>query len=227
VLIRRLRADWRRHLLLVGPDTVLRWHRAGWKLRWRLKSRARLGRPRLSAEVRALIASMSRENPLWGSERIRGELLKLGLVVSNRSLRRYRRRGHPRPPSPTWRAFPVNHRPRIWAADFIVVHTLTFKALYVLSFIAHGRRELAHFAATSHPTAARVWRQFIEATPWGASPGHLIRDRDAAYGADFGERAMRLGTETVLTPVRAPRANRWLNGGCGHSGRSAWTISSS
>jgi hypothetical protein len=180
VLIRRLRANWRRHLLLVGPDTVLRWLRRGWKLLWRWKSRARLGRPRRSAEVRALIASMSRENPLWGSERIRGELLKLGLVVSNRSLRRYRRRGHPRPPRPTWRAFLVNHRTRIWAADFFTVRTSTFKALYVLSFIAHGRRGLAHFAVTSHPTEAWAWRQFIEATPWGSSPRYPIRDRDAA-----------------------------------------------
>ena len=150
---------------------------------------------------------MSRENPLWGSERIRGELLKLGLEISNRSIRRYRWRGHPRPPSPTWRAFLANHRPRIWAADFFVVHTLTFRTLHVLFFIAHGRRELAHFAVTSHPTAAWVWRQYIEATPRGASPRYLIRDRDAAYGADFSERARRQGTETLLTPIRAPRAN--------------------
>jgi transposase InsO family protein len=150
---------------------------------------------------------MSRENPLWGSERIRGELLKLGLIVSNRSIRRYRWRGRPRSPSPSWRAFLANHRPQIWAADSFVVRTLTFKALYVLFFIAHGRRELAHFAVTSHPTAAWAWRRFIEATPWGASPRYLIRDRDAAFGADSRERARRLGTETILTPVRAPRAN--------------------
>jgi transposase InsO family protein len=207
VLIRRLRADWRRHLHLVRPETVIRWHRRGWQLLWRWRSRTRLGRPRLSAGVRALIASMSRENPLWGAERIRGELLKLGLSVSNRSVRRYRWRGRPRSPSPTWRAFLANHRPRLWAADFFVAHTLTFKALYVLFFIAHGRRELAHFAVTSHPTAAWAWRRFIEATPWGTSPRYLIRDRDAAYGADSRERARRLGAETILTPIWAPRAN--------------------
>src|SRR5262245_19810453 len=151
VLVRRLRVDWRRHLLLVRPETVVRWHRQGWKLFWCWKSRTRLGRPRLGSEVRGLIAEMSRENPLWGCERIRGELLKLGLSISNRSIRRYRWRGRPRSPSQSWRAFLVNHRPRLWAADFFTAQTLTFRTLYVLFFIAHRRRELAHFAVTTHP----------------------------------------------------------------------------
>jgi transposase InsO family protein len=153
------------------------------------------------------ITGIAADNRLWGAERIRGELLKLGIIVSNRTIRRYRWRGRPRPPSPTWRAFLANHRPRIWAADFFTVRTSTFNALYVLFFIAHGRRGLAHFAVTSHPTAAWAWRRFIEATPWGTSPRHLIRDRDAAYGADSRERARRLGAETILTPIWAPRAN--------------------
>jgi hypothetical protein len=97
-----------------------------------------------------------RDNPLWGSERIRGELLKLGLAVSNRSIRRYRRRAPGRPPSQTWRTFLANHAHQIWAADLCVVQTLTFKPLYVLVFIAHGRRELVHLAVTAHPTAAWV-----------------------------------------------------------------------
>jgi transposase InsO family protein len=150
---------------------------------------------------------MSQENPIWGAERIRGELLKLGIVVSNRSVRRYRQPGPTRPPSQTWRTFLDNHAHAIWAADLCVVHTLTFKTLYVLLFIAHGRRELVHLAVTAHPTAAWVWRQLVEATPWGRRPKHLIRDRDAVYGQDFRERAKALGIATVLTPVRAPRAN--------------------
>jgi transposase InsO family protein len=100
-----------------------------------------------------------------------------------------------------------NHAHAIWAADLCVVQTLTFKTLYVLVFIAHGRRELVHLAVTAHPTAAWVWRQLVEATPWGRRPKHLIRDRDAVYGGAFRERAAALGIETVLTPVRAPRAN--------------------
>jgi putative transposase len=207
ILARRLCWAWRRHLVLVQPDTVVRWHRQAWKLLWRWKSRARLGRPRLSAEVRELIATMSRETPLWGSERIRGELLKLGIVASNRSIRRYRGRKPARPPSQSWRTFLANHAGQVWAADLFTVQTLTMKTLYVLFFITHDRRELVHLNVTAHPTAAWVWRQLVEATPWGRQPRYLVRDRDAVYGGDFRERARRLGVETLLSPVRAPRAN--------------------
>jgi transposase InsO family protein len=207
VLVRRLRRDWRRHLVVVSPDTVVRWHRAGWRLYWRWRSRSPGGRPRLSPEMQELIARMSGENPLWGSERIRGELLKLGIAVSNRSIRRYRSPRSPRPPSQTWRTFLANHAHAIWAADLFTIQTLTFKTLYVLLFIAHGRRDLVHLAVTPHPTAAWVWRQLVEATAWGRRPKHLIRDRDAVYGGDFRQKARRLGIETVLTPARAPRAN--------------------
>jgi transposase InsO family protein len=150
---------------------------------------------------------MARENPPWGSERIRGELRKLGITVCNRSVRRYRSPGSPRPPSQTWRTFITNHAHAIWGTDLFVVQTLTFNTLYVLLFIAHGRRELVHLAVTAHPTAAWVWRQLVEATPWGRRPKRLIRDRDRVYGGDFQARASGLGIETVLTPVRAPRAN--------------------
>ena len=150
---------------------------------------------------------MSRENPTWGSERIRGELLKLGVVVSNRSIRRYRGSRPSRPPSQTWRTFLANHRPDVWAADLFTVQTLTFKTLYVLLFVAHDRRELVHWNVTASPTAAWVWRQLIEVTSWGRRPRYLVRDRDAAYGGEFRERARRLGIEALLTPVRAPRAN--------------------
>src|SRR6266536_2819045 len=117
VLARRLRPDWRRDLVFVRPDTVVRWHRRAWKLFWRWKSRPRRGRPHLSAEHHELIVTMSRENPLWGAERIRGELLKLGIVVSNRSIRRCRWRTPTQHPSQSWRTFLTNHRLKIWAAD--------------------------------------------------------------------------------------------------------------
>jgi transposase InsO family protein len=206
VVAHRVCRDWRRHLALVRPETVVGWHRRGWRLFWRWRSRCRLGRPRLSPEVRDLIATIARDNPLWGTERIRGELLKLGLVVSNRSIRRYRRRP-PRPPGQTWCTFLRNHRPSIWAVDLFTVQTLTFRTLYVLLFIAHDRRELVHLAVTAHPTATWIWRQLIAATPWGRQPCYLVRDRDRAYGGDFAARARGLGIETLLTPVRAPRAN--------------------
>ena len=133
VFARRLHGDWRRHLVLVRPETVIRWHRQGWRLYWRWRSRPRLGRPRLSVEVRELIATMAQENPLWGTERIRGELLKLGIRVSARSIRRYRRRGRSRPPSQSWRTFLANHAHAIWAADLFVVQTLRFRTLICCS----------------------------------------------------------------------------------------------
>ncbi|MDQ3699707.1 MAG: integrase core domain-containing protein [Chloroflexota bacterium] len=210
LLTRIVRWDWRRHLVLVRPDTVVRWHHQGWRLFWRWKARPRCGRPRLSPEVRELIAVMARDNPLWGSERIRGELLKLGIVVSKRSVQQYRQRGPARPPgqpSQVWRTFLSNHRPQLWAADLLTVHTATLRTLYVLLFIAHDRRQLLHVNVTAHPTAAWVWRQLIDATAWGRRPRFLVRDRDRVYGGDFVPRANRLGIATVLTPVRAPRAN--------------------
>ena len=207
VLARRWYAGWREHLSFVTPDTVVRWHRQGWRLFWHWRPRSRGGRPHLSPEVQELIATMSRDNRLWGTERIRGELLKLGIVVSNRSIRRYRWRGPRRPSSQTWRTFLRNHAHHLWAADLFIVPTLTFKILYVLVFIAHGRRELVHVNVTANPTAAWVWRQVIEATPWGPKPRHLLRDRDAVYGRDFRQRARRIGIDAIVTPIRAPKAN--------------------
>jgi transposase InsO family protein len=150
---------------------------------------------------------MARDNPRWGSERIRGELLKLGLVVSKRSIQRYRRRGPTHPSSQTWRTFVANHAHHMWAADLLTVQTLTFKTLYVLVFIAHDRRELMHANVTANPTAAWVWRQLIQATPWGIKPHHLLHDHDAVYGREFRQRAQRIGIDAIVTPIASPRAN--------------------
>ena len=206
-MARRLCTDWRRHLVEVHPETVLRWHRQGWRLFWWWRSRRPAGRPRLPREVRDLIRRLSEENRLWGTERIRGELHKLGIAVGNGSIRRYRWRPAPRPPTQTWGTFLRNHAHAICAADLLAVQTLTCRTLYVLFFISHGRRDLIHVAVTAHPTAAWVWRQLVEATPWGRHPKYLIRDRDRVYGGDFVRRATRLGIDTLLTPYRAPKAN--------------------
>jgi transposase InsO family protein len=207
VLARLARRDWRQHLVLVRPETVVRWHRRGWRLFWRWRSRGPVGRPRVGVEVRALIARMARDNPSWGAERIRGELLKLGIAVSTATVQRYRRREPARSPTQTWRTFLRNHRPSIWAADLLTVQTLTFRTLYVLVFVSHDRRELVHVNVTASPTAAWMWRQIVAATPWGRTPRYLVRDRDAVYGRDFVRRARGLGIQTLLTPIRAPRAN--------------------
>ncbi len=198
---------WRQHLHLVRPETVLRWHRQGWRLYWAWKSRTKLGRPHLSAEVRALIAQISKENPLWGTERIRGELLKLGLVVSNRSIRRYRLRRVRPGDHQRWRTFLTNQLRGIWAADLFVVQTVSYRIFYVFFLLRHDRREWIHFNVTASPTAAWIWRQLLEATPLGRQPKFLIHDRDAVYGGDFDGRLATLGITGVRTPPRSPRAN--------------------
>ncbi|MHB8739021.1 MAG: integrase core domain-containing protein [Candidatus Dormibacteria bacterium] len=198
---------WRKQLRIVRPETVIRWHRQGWRLFWTWRSRGRLGRPRIPAEVRDLISLMSRENRLWGAERIRGELLKLGIRVSNRSIRRYRWRPGSREGSQRWRTFLVNEMKGIWAADLFVVQTAGMKALYGLFFIAHDRREVVQVNVTSSPTAAWIWQQLINATSWDRGPSFLIHDRDASFGADFGARLGAVGVTDVRTPPRSPRAN--------------------
>jgi putative transposase len=154
---------------------------------------------------------MSRDDRLWGTERIRGELLKLGIVVSNRSIRRYRWRGRGRAPTQTWHTFLRNHAHHLCAADLLSVPTLTFKTLHVLVFIAHGRRELVHVNVTANPTAAWVWRQLIEATPWGQNPAiccaigmpSMAASFATALGASVSMRSLRPSTRRRPTPSRS------------------------
>lgn len=198
---------WRDHVMFVKPATVIGWHRKGWRLYWSWRSRSHGGRPRLSPEIKDLITEMWHSNPLWGSERIRGELEKLGIIVSNRSIRRYRGRNRPPAGDQRWRTFLMNELAGIWAADFFVVQTMTMRTVYVLFFITHARRELVQCSITTSPTAAWVWQQFINATPWGLQPQHLIHDRDAVYGKALPAKLASIGVRSVRTPVRAPRAN--------------------
>ncbi len=198
---------WRAHVLIVQPPTVVRWHRTAWRRSWARRSRRPPGRPRISARTRALIQQMARENPTWGATQIVGALQLLDISVSRTTVRRYRLEAFRRPPSPAWRTFLRLHAPHIWATDLFTVQTLTFRTFYVLLVVSHDRRRIEHWNVTRHPTAAWIWRQILEATPWGKRPRYLIRDRDASYGRDFIARAARLGIQTIITPVRAPQAN--------------------
>jgi transposase InsO family protein len=157
--------------------------------------------------LKALISRISRESPLWGTERIRGELLKLGIVVSNRSIRRYRWRRLRPGDHQRWRIFLSNQLRGIWASDLFVVQTLSFRTLYVFFLIRHQRRELIHFNVTASPTAAWIWHQLLEATPWHRHPKYFIHDRDAVYGGEFHAKLASLGIAGVRTPPRAPTAN--------------------
>jgi len=208
VWLSRVWAGWRRPLTIVQPATIIAWHRQGFRWFWMWRSRRRTGRPPVPRDVRALIRSMSGANPLWGAPRIHGELLKLGLSISQASVAKYMVRDR-RPPSQTWRTFLTNHRSQLMAADFFVVPTMTYRLLFVLVLLAHDRRRIVHVAVTTHPTAAWTAQQLREACPWDATPRYLIRDRDRAFdGLETTARAM--GIREVLTAPGSPgRTPAW------------------
>jgi len=199
--------DWRAALVIVKPETVIAWHRQGFRLFWTWKSRQRGGRPAVPADVRALIRTMSQNNLLWGAPRIHGELLKLGVDVSQAAVAKYmvRRSG---PPSQTWRTFLANHLEQIAAADFFVVPTATCRMLFVLVIIAHDRRRIVHVAVTAHPTAAWTAQQLREACPWDDVPRYLLHDRDTAFHA-WATTATAMGIHEVVTAVRSPWQNAY------------------
>ncbi len=211
VLARRFWSGWKRALILVSPDTVVRWHRAGFKLYWRAISRFRrtIGRKYVSKEVRDLIFRMVAENPTWGAPHIHGELMFLGFDVSERTISRWMRRA-PREPGPAkrWLAFLRNHREAIAAMDFFTVPTITFGVFYCLFMIGHDRRRILHFNVTKYPTSAWVIQQLREAFPFQAAQRFLIFDRDGKYGLEtpIAVRSMS------LTRVRTSFGSPWQNG---------------
>ena len=180
---------------VVQPETVLRWHRAGFRVFWRWTSRHRAGRPRIDRGLRDLIRRMSRENPLWGAPRIHGELLMLGFEVAQSTVSKYMVRSKA-PPSQSWKTFLRNHAEAIAAIDMCVVPTLTFERLFAFLVLGHGRRQLLWFEVTRHPTAEWLARQITEAFPWASALACLVRDNDCAYGRTFQRRVRSMGSAT-------------------------------
>jgi hypothetical protein len=195
-------------LTIVKPETVVRWHRAGFRSYWRWKSRPRSGRPTVPVEIQRLIREMSIANPLWGAPRIHGELLKLGIDVGQTSVAKYmaRRRG---PPSQGWKTFLRNHADGIAAMDLFVVPTISFRLLYGLLIMGHGRRQILWVGATAHPTAEWIANQLTEACGWEQIPRYLIRDRDGAYGEIFIRRIRSIGIRDRPTSPRSPWQNAY------------------
>ena len=209
VFLKRTWPRWREVLMVVRPETVVRWHRRGFRVYWRWKSKRRHpGRPRTDREVRQLIRRMAGENG-WGAPRIHGELLKLGFDVSERTISRWMPR---RPASPgsaeRWKTFLRNHRDGIAAMDFFVVPTATFRVLYVLFVIQHGRRQILHVSVTEHPTSRWVIQQLREAFPGGEVPDYLVFDRDSKFSAEVIRTIKSMGIEPMRTSYRSP----WQNG---------------
>lgn len=207
--LRRLWSQWARALVVVKPETVVRWHRAGFRWYWRFLSRHRPGRPKITPELRKLIRSMAAENPTWGAPRIHGELLKLGFEISEATVSRYLAQIDRTPESrENWLTFLRNHREAIAAVDFFTVPTLTLRVLYGFFVIGHGRRRILHFNVTEHPTAPWVVQQLREAFPEESAPKYLVLDRDGKFSGEVAVMLESLGSELIRTAYRSP----WQNG---------------
>ena len=190
-------------LMIFKPDTLVRWHRKGFRIYWTWKSRHLGGRPSIDPDVRELIRSMSRNNISWGAPRIHGEFQMLGIQISESTVAKYMIR-HRKPPSQTWRTFLDNHAADLVSVDFFTVPTATYRILYVFVILLHERREIVHFNVTEHPTAQWTAQQLVEAFPFDSAPRFLLRDRDCIYGERFRDRVKSLGIEEVLTAPRSP-----------------------
>ena len=207
VLLSRSWKNWRAALQVVQPETVVRWHRQGFKFYWRWKSRGR-GRPKLDPEIRALIRCMCLSNPTWGAPRIHGELLKLGFKLSEAVVSKYMAR-RPGPPSQSWRTFLNNHVNELISLDFFTVPTATFRVLFAIVVFSHDRRHIRHFNVTAHPTAIWTARQLVEACGMATTPKFLIRDHNGIYGNRFQCQTDALGIEEVITAAGAPWQNEY------------------
>jgi transposase InsO family protein len=193
---------------VVQPETILRWHRAGFTAFWRWKSRKRAGRPKIDRELRDLIRRMSKKNPRWGASRIHGELLMLGFEVAQSTVSKYMVQGGS--PSQGWKAFLRNHAPAIVAIDLFVVPTLTFERLFAFLVLGHGRRQLLWFEVTRHPTAEWLARQITEAFPWASAPAYLVRDNDRVYGNVFRSRVRAMGIRDRPISPGSPWQNPYV-----------------
>ncbi len=206
-LARTVRA-WKQTLLIIQPDTLLHWHRELFRLYWKRKSKASSHKPKVAAETIAFIGEMATENRLWGAERIRGELLKLGIHVCKRTIQKYIRQVRTsQPRDQTWATFLHTHAAQIWACDFIQVTDLFFRPLFAFFLIEHKSRKVIHVGVTRSPTDAWVAQHLREATPYGQAPKYLICDHDSKFGSCFARVATTSSIEILKTPVHAPRAN--------------------
>ena len=195
VLLRRIWTDWDKVLVIVKPKTVVRWHRAGFRCYWAWKRRwRRPGRPSVAPDIRELIRNISTANPLWGAPRVHGELVKLGISMSQAAVSKYMVR-HRTPPSQTWRSFLNNHVPDLVSVDFFTLPTATFKVLFVFLVLRHDRRRIVHANVTEYPSGEWTAQHIVEAFPWDSTPRYLLRGRDRIYDPSFNRRVVPLGIQ--------------------------------
>jgi hypothetical protein len=207
--LRRWWSKWASVLVVVKPETVVGWHRAGFRWYWRLLSRRRPGRPKITTELRHLIRSRAEENPTWGAPRLHGELLKLGFEISESTVSCYLAQGtSPPDSSQRWLTFLKNHREAIAAMDFFTVPTATLRVLYCFFVISHSRRQIVHFNVAEHPTGTWIVQQLREAFPESRAPKYLVLDRDGKFSGDVAMMLQYLGSELIRAAYRSP----WQNG---------------
>ena len=209
VLLARATKGWKQALLMVQPDTLLGWHRQLFRWHWQRRSKPASRTSKIPAETIELIKTMALNNYLWGAERIRGELLKLGIHVSKRTIQKYMCHRCTRPSSQKWSTFLHNHASEIWACDFLPVTDLLFRSLFAFFIIELKSRKVLHVGVTRHPTDAWIAQQLREATPFGKAPRFLICDHDSKFGSLFARVASSTGIKLLRTPIRAPRANAY------------------
>jgi hypothetical protein len=228
VILARLVPRWRDALLVVKPDTILRWHRDGFRLFWRARSRPpEASAPRVSPETVDLIRRLAGENRLWGAERIRGELLKLGIRVAKRAIQKHMRRLRgPRPWGQSWSTFLKNHLHQTWACDFLQLYDIWFQPIFAFFIIELGSRKVVHVAVTRNPSSTWVAQQLRNATPFGDGPRFLIRDNDDKFGPDFDRVAKGAGVRVLRTAPKAPLMNSFCERFLGSVAANAWTMSS-
>ena len=208
VLLAQMAQTWRQTLFLVQPETLLRWHRELFRVFWKRKSKASSNKPRISPETISLIKEIAANNRLWGAERIRGELLKLDIRVSKRTIQKYMKHIRPkRTRGQSWKTFLRNHAAEVWACDFLQVTDLFFRPLFAFFFVELNSRKVIHVNVTRTPTDPWVAQQLREATPHGEGPKYLIRDNDCKFGPSFARVATTSGIKVLRTPYRTPRAN--------------------
>jgi putative transposase len=222
LLSARLLPSWRDAIVLVQPETVLKWHRAGYCLFWRHRSKSR-NHPRVSAETLSLIRSMAKDNRLWGAERIRGELLKLGIRVAKRTIQKYLRDRRGNAGGQNWGTFLANHAEGTWACDFIQAYDILFRQVYAFFIVHLGSRRVVYTAACRNPTQEWTAQQLRNATMDGDAPTVLLRDRDDKFGPSFDRVAEGAGTRVVRTAVRAPNMNSVLKDSWAAPDGSCWT----
>jgi transposase InsO family protein len=193
---------------IVTPDTIIRWHRESVRVFWKWKCRSRASRPKIPQEQIDLIRQMASDNTLWGAPRIHGELLRLGINVSESTVLRYMPKKAPRTTKQSWKTFLKNHHFQIVSADFFVVPTITFRLLYVIAFLSHDRRRILHFTVTTNPTAHWCAQQLRNGFCDHDPPRFLLRDRDATFGELFTDTVTALGIDPLLMAYKSP----WQNG---------------